>query len=81
MALCMLLLACTEQQRARGLGGTSRIELAGGAKLVNVTWKQADLWILTRRMREGEKAETYWFQESSTWGLLEGKVVIVEAEP
>jgi len=29
-------------------------------------------------MKEGESAETYTFQEESSFGLLEGKVVIQE---
>ena len=43
-----------------------------------VTWKAADLWILTRPMELGEEPTTLILQESSSWGMLEGKVVIHE---
>lgn len=56
------------------------IELPGGEKLVNVTWKNDSLWTLTRPIREGEVLETHTFQESSALGLMEGKVVLVEQE-
>jgi len=70
--------ACTEQSRARAVGGISSIELDSGRKLVTVTWKESDLWILTRAMRADEKPETYKFSESSSWGVMEGTVVLQE---
>jgi len=72
---------CTEQQRAKSLGGETTIELPKGKKLVVATWKGAELWFLTRDMREGDLIETYEFSEKSSWGLLEGKVIIKEAPP
>ena len=72
------LAGCTEQQRAKGLGGETTIELPKGKKLVMVTWKGAEIWLLTRDMREGDLIETYDFSEKSSWGLLEGKVTIKE---
>jgi hypothetical protein len=70
--------SCTEQQRAKTWGGSSTIHIPVEAKLVLVTWKNDDLWILIRERKEGEKAEEYLFQESSSWGLMEGKIKIVE---
>lgn len=73
------LIGCTSQERARSFGGSSSMTLPAGAKLVTATWKNADLWVLTRPMRADEKAETYQFQESSSWGIAEGTVTIKEA--
>jgi hypothetical protein len=69
---------CTEQQRAKKFGGTAKIELKSGEKLVVLTWKDSDLWILTRPMRTSELAEVYEFSESSSYGIIQGKIIIVE---
>ena len=70
--------SCTEQQRAKSWGGATTMDLPPGKKLVNVTWKQENFWYLTRSMRADEEAETYTFQESSAFGVMEGTVTIKE---
>ena len=64
------------------LGGKANIELPPNQKLVSVTWKGKNdsMWILYRPFREGEKAETYIYQEDSMWGLMEAILVIKECE-
>ncbi len=57
------------------------INLEKGEKLVNVTWKDADMWILTRAIREGEREEIYKFTEKSTFGVMQGEITIVEFRP
>lgn len=69
---------CTEKERAREFGGSSKVFLKAGEKLVVATWKETDLWILTRPMREGEIAETYKLVEDSSWSIMEGSVTIIE---
>jgi hypothetical protein len=70
---------CTEQQRANKFGGSAKIVLQKDRKLVNVTWKANNsLWVLTRPMKPGESIEQYEFAESSSFGILEGKVFIFE---
>ena len=66
----------------RELGGEMTIELEPNQKLELITWKgeENSLWILTRPMREDEHAETHTYYEDSEWGVLEGKVTIVEKE-
>jgi len=71
---------CTSNIRAKKFGGTSTENLASGRKLVTATWKDASLWILTRPMRDGETPETYDFSESSSWGLVQGHVIIKESK-
>lgn len=78
--MALALPGCTDNQRARALGGTATKKLPPNMKLVNVTWKNADMWVLYRPMYPGEKAETYSFQEESNWGVLEGTVNIVETK-
>ena len=69
---------CTKQRQARTLGGTDVESLPVGRKLVSVAWKRDNLWILTKPMTTNDVAETYEFNESSSWGILEGKVIIQE---
>jgi len=69
----LVLSGCTEQQRAKGWGGDSNIQLPKGEKMVVVTWKGTDLWFMTRPIKE-----TYKFRESSSWGLMEGTITIRE---
>lgn len=74
----VLLAACTQQERAKYYGGTVKIDLPAGQKLEIATWKDSDLWYLTRPMRSEEKPERYEFIESSAFGLMEGKVIFQE---
>jgi hypothetical protein len=69
---------CTAQERARSFGGTAEVKLPAGRKLITVTFKETDIWYLTRAAKPDEKPETYEFTESASWGILEGKVIIRE---
>lgn len=78
LLLCLLLSGCTEQTITRNLGGTMTLDLKPGQKLEEITWKDDQLWYLTRPMKEDEEPETHTFQESSEWGIIEGTVIIIE---
>lgn len=83
IAFCLVLCAisgCTQQQRARNFGGTASENLPPNRKLVNLTWKETHLWILTRPMTANDVAETYEFKESSSMGLVNGTVIIKETK-
>ena len=75
---CVILTGCTSKERARTFGGVDTINLPENTKLVNATWKETNLWYLTRPSKPGELGETYTFKEDSSYGLAEGTVVIVE---
>lgn len=75
-----LLTGCTKNQRAKNFGGRFTETLPAGQKLVNVTWKEEHMWILSRQMKTNDVAESYSFKESSSWGLLQGIVTIVETK-
>ncbi len=82
---CMLLViavctsfGCTDNIRAKQFGGTMTRDLPKGKKLVVATWKDADLWLLTRDRKPTEEAESYQFNEESNFGVWEGTVVIKE---
>ena len=63
---------------AKDWGGTARVDLPSGTKLINVTWKDADLWYLVRCRRTNEVAESYTFIEKSELGVFQGTVVLEE---
>lgn len=77
-ALSLSVTSCTQNARSKAFGGTMNITLPAGQKLINATWKEAQLWYLYRPMKLGETNETYTFQEKSSFGMLEGKVIFNE---
>jgi hypothetical protein len=70
--------SCTDNEMARKYGGSETIKLPIGKKLVNITWKEDHLWLLTTDMKPGDSSQTYQFKEKSSWGIVEGTITIVE---
>jgi hypothetical protein len=75
-----LLASCTQNERAKSFGGTATVNLPQGKKLVNITWKEDQIWYLTRTMNSSDSAETYTFQEESSYGMMEGTVILKETK-
>lgn len=80
VALVCLTSSCTENQRVREFGGTMTVKLEPGQKLMMATWKEDNLFYLTEPMDENYQPKTKTFQESSSYGLLETKVIFVESK-
>lgn len=80
VGVSLMMVGCTDNIRARAWGGTAEENLPRGQKLVNITWKESDVWILTKAMTKDDVAETYEFRESSTYGVMQGKVIIRESK-
>jgi hypothetical protein len=76
----VMVTSCTENDRVKNWGGEGNINLPKGRKLVNVTWKETEVWYLTRPMDSNDVAETYQFQEESSWGVMEGTYNIIETK-
>ena len=80
ITLTTIIYGCTENQMAKNFGGTETVVLPKGRRLVNITWKgekgAANLWILTKE--DTTKSTTYYFEEKSDIGMMEGKVTIKE---
>jgi hypothetical protein len=72
-------IGCTENQRSRTFGGSMTINLPPNQKLVNVTWKETQMWYLIRPMRTNEFPESYKFIEKSSFGMLEGTATFLES--
>ena len=64
---------------AKKIGASGTVKLPPNHKLLEVTYKGDDMWLLYRPMREDEFPEHYIFQEDSKWGFLEGTVRIIES--
>ena len=79
LTILILAAGCTSNQRAQNLGGTQTITLPPGKQLVNITWKaNGSLWLLTKERPRDHAPAFYEFKEDSSWGILEGTVLIKE---
>lgn len=74
----LLIAACTDNYRAKNMGGTMKVELPAGQRLVTVTWKEQELWYLTRPRTAEEQPVTWTFKEKSDLGIQEGTVILQE---
>lgn len=72
------LCSCTEQIMTREWGGEMTIELPKGQELMMVTWKDDNLFYLTRPMAEDYVPAKKTFKESSAYGIMESTVYFVE---
>jgi hypothetical protein len=72
--------SCTENSRVKNWGGDGTLTLPKGQKLVNVTWKETEIWYLTRPMTSQDSCQIYTFHESSSWGMMEGTYTIIETK-
>lgn len=70
--------SCNEQAITRSWGGEMEVTLEPNQKLLEVTWKDSELWFLTKNMKEDDIAEDYTFYEKDVNGILEGTVYIHE---
>ena len=79
-AVVFTLMFSSCQATTKSLGGSMTLELEPNQKLEIITWKNSDLWYLTKPMTEEDEAVTHTFQQSSQWGVLEGTVTIIETK-
>ena len=66
------LTSCTDNARARHFGGTEEISLKPNEVVLNVTWKESEMWICTQDTVTG----ITYFREKSSWGVMEGTVIL-----
>jgi len=72
--------SCTQNQRARRFGGEMTVRLERGQKLLMATWKDDNLFYLTEPMEENYTPKKKTFQESSSYGILQTKVIFIECK-
>jgi hypothetical protein len=64
--------SCTKNKRARTFGGKEVITLKANEKLLNITWKESNMWVLT----EDTVTHIKYFRENSSWGVWEGEIIV-----
>jgi hypothetical protein len=57
---------------AKKWGGTQEISLKKNEIVLNVTWKENEMWICTKDTVTG----VVYFREKSNWGVMEGTVIL-----
>ena len=80
LAVALVLSSCTQNSMVKQFGGTATYNLPKGQKLINCTWKDDNLWYLTRPMATSDSAVTYSFSEKNSMGLAEGTYIINESK-
>lgn len=78
--MIVMVTGCSQQSIVKEYGGTMIIELEPGQKLEEITWKDNELWYLTRPFTKNDIPETHTFQEQSEFGVFEGTITIIEKE-
>lgn len=78
IAIAMMMSFSSCQGCTRQWGGTTKIELEPGEKLVEATWKNNSIWYLVEPMESDYVPKTKVFKEQSNARMLEGQVVFVE---
>jgi len=75
LMVVMSIVGCTDNKMARQYGGTETIELPTGQRVMGVTWKETDVWVLTR-VDTSIRPTRVVFQEKSSMGVFEGEIII-----
>jgi hypothetical protein len=70
--MMVVMSSCTENVRARHFGGTETLALKPNEKVLNVTWKDNEMWVCT----QDTITRVVYFREKSSWGVVEGTVII-----
>lgn len=68
--VCITYISCTDNARARTFGGKEVVQLKSNEKLINVTWKNNNMWLLTQDTLTSE----FFFREKSSWNVFEGEI-------
>lgn len=72
MLLVLSLLSCTDNMRTRAFGGKSELTMKPNEELINITWKDSDMWVLTK----DTVTNIQYFREYSSFGIFQGEIVI-----
>jgi hypothetical protein len=78
-AIFITLLACTDNQRSKAFGGTMEIKVPCDQVVFDVTWKGESLWYATQPAGPNWSPETKRFIEYSSYGVIEGEVILRES--
>lgn len=79
IAILLTLLACTENQRSKTFGGNMEVRIPCDQVVFDVTWKEDNLWYAIQPAAPGWTPATKVFRESSSFGLIQGEVTMIES--
>ncbi len=79
MLTIIMILACTDNQRAKILGGSMSVVVPCDQQVFDVTWKGESLWYATQPAPSGWSPQTKRFTEYSSYGVIEGDVTLTES--
>lgn len=68
--IIMGIFSCTDNTMVRRYGGNEEVALKKNEKLLNVSWKEEDLWVLTI----DTTTQIKYFREKSRLGVFEGEI-------
>lgn len=68
------------QAVTKTMSGTTTVTLEPNRKLVSLSWKDNNLWVLSRNMKPREAPNVYHYDERSRFGVLEGRVIVIESK-
>lgn len=80
MLMALMVCGCTTQAITKSFGGSMELHLEPNQKLEEITWKDDNLWYLTKPMTDSDVPETHTFSQSSSFGLFEGTITIIETK-
>ena len=72
LLIITLFTSCTKNERLKYFGGKDELKLKDNEILINITWKNSDMWLLTLDTTTNIK----YFRENSSWGVFEGEIII-----
>ena len=72
--------SCTQNQRARNLGGTMEIKVKPGYKVTMATWKQNNLFYMIEKADSSYVPTEKILVEDSSLGILEAEVKFIESK-
>lgn len=78
-AILLIMTACTKQSRVRNFGGSERIQVKSGYRVMMATWKNNDLFYMLEPMHEGYEPTEKYLIESSSFGIWESEIIFVES--
>lgn len=78
IGIFICLCGCTSNTRVRHWGGTLTVNLPAGQELMEATWKDNNLYYLTRPMADDYVPVVKTFHENSHYGVMEGTVIFIE---
>ena len=77
--LSMVAISCTQNQRARNLGGTMEVKVKPGYKVTMATWKNDDLFYMIEEMDSSYFPKKKILVEEASFGIFQTEVTFTES--